>query len=444
MECKRETGIDIDRVRAAIYKYRSAICEAFSNHRIGLNSTFFNDKIINNAPIKTTGPFAGYTALHIAYVNAVADDGSQPIHFACLFEMPLGLIDILLEAGANVDAEISQKLFVKYIRWKRWYNAFGNEMTLLTFSILYDFNDLFVIRLIKGKANLKVKSLENKTLLMYAIDLEKNTIARSLIEEVKDHEWINACDNCGYPATHYRLYPNNVGTDLYFDSGSALRDDSTSAVLIRELLVAGTDVNATINNDPSTQLINIAARKCFPETLRQLLPYHDNTSKSTALHYLLRPLKTRKRESISCGKMTCIELILKDLLYRRTFGLFVPEDEKILMDKLIAEDIYFRELGHIYEQNIIQGELKEKVLKYDVATRDHSENDSLFIAVMSHGGKNTIYAKDEVYDSEKLWSAFTSDKCPTLTGKPKLIFYQCCRGDEKHKETIVKPPIQSD
>ncbi|KAH0552066.1 hypothetical protein KQX54_004907 [Cotesia glomerata] len=64
-------------------------------------------------------------------------------------------------------------------------------------------------------------------------------------------------------------------------------------------------------------------------------------------------------------RRTSIKLILKNLIYRRTFGLFIPADEKISMDKLIAEDINLRELAHAYEKNIIQGELKTKVLKYD-------------------------------------------------------------------------------
>ncbi|CAG5088823.1 Protein of unknown function [Cotesia congregata] len=96
---RRKEGLDVDKhnMHAAIDKYRLAVRQAISNHQIGHNSSFFEDKIINNAPIETTGPFAGYTALHIACmdgdeelirllvedyhanVNAVADDGTQPI-----------------------------------------------------------------------------------------------------------------------------------------------------------------------------------------------------------------------------------------------------------------------------------------------------------------------------------------------------------------------------
>ncbi|XP_044585336.1 uncharacterized protein LOC123265608 [Cotesia glomerata] len=386
-------GLDADKhnMDAAIDKYRLAVRQAISNHQIGCNSSFFEDKIINNEPVETTGPFAGYTALHIACmdgdedfikllvedyhanVNAVADDGAQPIHFACLFEpeLPDKFIDILLGAGANVDAEIEEKLFTTYIKSDWWLNDFGNKMNLLTFSILYRNNDWFVISLIKGKANLKVKSLKNKTLLMYAIENQNETIVSSLVKEVHDYEWINARDSDGYSAIHYILLRKNLRSDL-FDRLSKnyyklleKDDDLSTAELVHELLDAGADVNASINDDPNTLLLNIAARKHFPHTLNKLLAYHDNTSKATPLHYILYPLEISQIQFIIGTKRRSIYLVMKDLIYRRTFGLFVPEGEKILMDMLIAENINFRKLAHTYEQNIIQGELKTKVLNYD-------------------------------------------------------------------------------
>ncbi|CAG5074064.1 Similar to RF_0381: Putative ankyrin repeat protein RF_0381 (Rickettsia felis (strain ATCC VR-1525 / URRWXCal2)) [Cotesia congregata] len=353
-------------MHSAIRKHRLVVRRAIFDHQTGLKSSFFEDKIINKAPIVTTGPYAGYTALHIvcmdgdreyvrllveeynANVNAVADDGSQPIHLACLFECetPLELVDILLKAGANVDAEIGQQLFEKYMKRKEWCNDFGNKMTLLTYSILYGNNASFISSLIGGKANLKVRSLKNKTLLMYAIERRESRIAFLLIKVVQDHEWINARDSDGYLVTHYILNPKNLENNQFFDIGHEFRNDLCTSLLIRTLLDA-------------------AARIHFPCTLAYLLPYHENTSKLRALYYVLRPLKTPHSQSIIDRKMTSIKLILKDHIDRRTFGLFVPEDEKILMDKLIAEDINLRKLVHAYEKNIIQGELKTKVLKCD-------------------------------------------------------------------------------
>ena len=59
-----------------------------------------------------------------------------------------------------------------------------------------------------------------------------------------------------------------------------------------------------------------------------------------------------------------------------------------------------------------------------VASEDHSDRDCLLIALMSHGDDGILYARDQQYKPERLWSYFTSDKCPTLAGKPKLFFIQ--------------------
>ena len=54
---------------------------------------------------------------------------------------------------------------------------------------------------------------------------------------------------------------------------------------------------------------------------------------------------------------------------------------------------------------------------------DHSDCDCVLIAVLTHGdGENRLYARDCAYQTERLWSQFTSTACPTLAGKPKLFF----------------------
>jgi caspase-like apoptosis-related cysteine protease len=63
-------------------------------------------------------------------------------------------------------------------------------------------------------------------------------------------------------------------------------------------------------------------------------------------------------------------------------------------------------------------------MTFSVASEDHSEHDCVLVALMSHGDDGILYAKDQQYKPEKLWSHFTSDQCPTLAGKPKLFFIQ--------------------
>ena len=59
-----------------------------------------------------------------------------------------------------------------------------------------------------------------------------------------------------------------------------------------------------------------------------------------------------------------------------------------------------------------------------MAGEDHSNRDCLIVIVLSHGDNGIIYSHDGEYKVEELWKNFTSDKCPSLAGKPKLFFIQ--------------------
>jgi caspase 7 len=61
---------------------------------------------------------------------------------------------------------------------------------------------------------------------------------------------------------------------------------------------------------------------------------------------------------------------------------------------------------------------------------DHTDNDCLVIVVMTHGEPGKLYAKDDDYHLSELWEPFVGDNCPSLIGKPKLVFLQACRGDK--------------
>lgn len=63
---------------------------------------------------------------------------------------------------------------------------------------------------------------------------------------------------------------------------------------------------------------------------------------------------------------------------------------------------------------------------------NHSDSDCLIIAVLSHGDRGKIYAKDNAYPVDTLWNQFTGDKCITLAGKPKIFFIQVSRKSHYH------------
>jgi caspase 7 len=59
-----------------------------------------------------------------------------------------------------------------------------------------------------------------------------------------------------------------------------------------------------------------------------------------------------------------------------------------------------------------------------VSQMNHSESDCLVIVVMTYGRTDTLSAKDQEYSTKTLWQYFTAQSCPSLAGKPKLLFIE--------------------
>lgn len=64
----------------------------------------------------------------------------------------------------------------------------------------------------------------------------------------------------------------------------------------------------------------------------------------------------------------------------------------------------------------------------------HEQNlrnvDSIAVAILSHGHKNeTIYGVDSVYiKSLDVFNIFSSQNCPAMYNKPKMVIINACRG----------------
>jgi len=71
----------------------------------------------------------------------------------------------------------------------------------------------------------------------------------------------------------------------------------------------------------------------------------------------------------------------------------------------------------------------ERVLE-EAANDDHSDADCILVCVLSHGELGILYANDQPYKPDRLWSHFNAERCPSLAGKPKLFFVQACQGDQ--------------
>lgn len=75
-----------------------------------------------------------------------------------------------------------------------------------------------------------------------------------------------------------------------------------------------------------------------------------------------------------------------------------------------------------------------------VSKLDHSDNDCLFVTIMTHGDRDgKILAADGDFMVQELWEYFIGYNCETLIGKPKLFFIQACRGKMTDPGILLKP-----
>uniref|UniRef100_A0A1Y1M8U1 Caspase family p20 domain-containing protein n=2 Tax=Photinus pyralis TaxID=7054 RepID=A0A1Y1M8U1_PHOPY len=88
--------------------------------------------------------------------------------------------------------------------------------------------------------------------------------------------------------------------------------------------------------------------------------------------------------------------------------------------------------------------VSDDVVVFVVSQSDHLDVDCLLVAVLSHGDRGKVYARDHHYPPDFLWKSFSGDKCPSLAGKPKLFFVQACRGDETDDGSRVRMATQVD
>lgn len=272
-----------------------------------MDYAFERHKEFFTQPIIRKGPISGFGSLHLAClqnrilvvtkiveefhmdINVVAKDGIQPIQLACL----LGhaeIVKILGQAGANINVEISRKMFSKYVKDKEWCSDFRNKMILITYAITVLHENVDLIRvLINLKPNFKIRSFRKKTLLMYLLQHGQFTLAGELLMNEEYREFINIRDSDGFHFIHYILHPEKYGDYRYVGSAMDERWDNDASYFASKLYYADIDIHKTINNDPDTLLFNIAAYRSSPAILKAILPYYTSIKKSKGLYYSLLP-----------------------------------------------------------------------------------------------------------------------------------------------------------
>ena len=106
-------------------------------------------------------------------------------------------------------------------------------------------------------------------------------------------------------------------------------------------------------------------------------------------------------------------------------------------------DILFKDYGYDVKvqdtRNLKAAQMKEKLTSL-VKDDDH---DSFICCVLSHGTKDGVQGTDGiVVPIEELTEIVDGNNCPALINKPKLFFFQFCRGDLRPKSVPLHPKVQ--
>lgn len=65
---------------------------------------------------------------------------------------------------------------------------------------------------------------------------------------------------------------------------------------------------------------------------------------------------------------------------------------------------------------------------------DHGSYDCFVLFICSHGGKDTFStADDEKIAIQEVLTPFRVEHCPSLANKPKIFFFNSCRGKNQHE-----------
>jgi len=93
----------------------------------------------------------------------------------------------------------------------------------------------------------------------------------------------------------------------------------------------------------------------------------------------------------------------------------------------------FHKLGFIVRRfdNLSDTDMVQRLT--DVAHNvDHADFDCFVCCILTHGVLNHLYGSNGMLVSIKdLTATFQTNRCPSLSGKPKLFFLQACQGRDK-------------
>lgn len=103
----------------------------------------------------------------------------------------------------------------------------------------------------------------------------------------------------------------------------------------------------------------------------------------------------------------------------------------------------FKALG--FEFEVKHNLTRKNTIDYlqNASTFDHEKYDCFVLCILSHGDNGIIYCNDGFIKIDEIVNLFTSNRCPTLTGKPKVFFIQACQGESFDSGTLVHDSVET-
>ncbi|XP_039613728.1 caspase-8-like [Polypterus senegalus] len=135
------------------------------------------------------------------------------------------------------------------------------------------------------------------------------------------------------------------------------------------------------------------------------------------------------------------------IINNKDFSQARKDPSKMLKDRKgsdVDADYLSRVFKNLYFEVIQLNDLTARQISDNMAkfgATNHGGKDCFVCCILSHGLKGAIEATDgQKVAIQEITSYFTSRKCPSLAGKPKVFFIQACQG-QKFQKSI---PIQAD
>lgn len=131
----------------------------------------------------------------------------------------------------------------------------------------------------------------------------------------------------------------------------------------------------------------------------------------------------------------------------RGYALIINNKDFQLMNCRLGTDVDCQKLQDLFQYLGFEVIVKHNLTGYNMilAMNDfaHEQNlrnvDSIAVAILSHGHKNeTIYGVDSVYiKSLDVFNIFSSQNCPAMYNKPKMVIINACRGEDEDLGTSL-------